>query len=73
MEVLISHKALSNNIYTKSTLSVVLQQLLFRPLAFKKSILLIDSKSATEPSNQIIKDTNAISLFIKQGKLIALQ
>ena len=60
---------------------MALQQLLLRPLAFKKAVFLVDSKSAIQsiasnrqPIDSTVKETkDAINLLSKQGKTIILQ
>jgi phosphoribosyl-AMP cyclohydrolase len=61
-------------------MAMALQQLLLRPTAFKKAVLLVDSKSAiqTVASNkqattQIVKEARTITLLNRQDKKIAFQ
>jgi len=64
-----------------TAIAIALQQLLLRPTAFKKAVLLVDSKSAiqTTASNkqattQIVQETRrTIKLLNKQDKTIVLQ
>jgi hypothetical protein len=60
---------------------MALQQLLLRPTAFKKAILLVDSKtgiqtvaSNKQATTQIVKEARrATTLLNRQGKTIAFQ
>jgi hypothetical protein len=60
---------------------MALQQLLLRPMAFKKAILLVDSKSATQTvasnklaTTQTVKEARrTMKLLNSQGKTVAFQ
>jgi len=59
---------------------MALQQLLLRPTAFKKAVLLVGSKSAIqnvapnkEATTQTVKVARTIKLLNRQGKTIAFQ